>query len=158
MLHSPENSCKKILSSPLSLFSTFYSLFLVLHQLEQLHCISLYHSCLTFLLSLLLLSMLFSGPCSHDLQSLNVVLCLQLADETIICHINSPSPLLYSHTHTHHPFPVWLHSTPPLIILPFFLLPCLFPNACSLKPLSFYSSPPSYLLWYHDGFALPMYL
>lgn len=103
MLHSPENSCKKlqiIVSSPLSLFSTFYTLFLVLHQLGQLHCISLYLSCLTFLLSLLLLSMLFSGPCSHDLQSLNVVLCLQSADETIICHINSPSPLLYSHTHT----------------------------------------------------------
>lgn len=101
------------------------------------------------------LLLLFSYPHSSDLQYLNVVLCLQSADEIVICHINSPPPLSYIHTHTHiQSFPSmapFTESHTSSIILPFLCLlaspsqtSCHFTNAFfsfSPQPLLFFTSP-----------------
>lgn len=100
-LHSLENSWKELLI----IFYFSLTLFTILHSVlcSTSSRTTTFHFPLPQLSDIptspmLLLSMLFSGLCTHDLQSLNAVLCLQSADETIICHINSPSALLYSHT------------------------------------------------------------
>lgn len=136
-----------LLSTSFSLFSTFSTLVQVLHQLEQLLFISLYLSFQTFLLSLRLLTMLFSGSCTHDLHSLNVVLRLQSADETIICHINSPflSAVLLHTDNLMAPFNF------PASFFPFSQTFYLVPNRASLKPV-----PPSHILWRLDIFTLTL--
>lgn len=152
-------------SIALALFSSFCTRFLVVLQLEQLQCISLY-LCLTFLLYLLLLGMLFSCPCIHDLQSLNVVLCLQSADEIVICHINSPLPLPYIHTHMHthtQPFPSMAPINTPschpsLSPSPHPSFSDLSPHLFSPNHSPFHSPPPLHLLLYHGGFNLVSYL
>lgn len=100
--------------------------------------------------------MLFSGPCACDLQSLNVVLCLQSADETsfvtIIVH-----PLRCKDTHK----PPTQYGS----ILHLLLSSCVFPlllhrplpRAHFFNVLSLYSSPFSHL-GYQGGFALQLYI
>lgn len=119
-LHSPEHLCKKLqiisslLSYPLPRSILFYTIFFFLYYCTSTPtsppspstCVTSDTPSFPLLLSMLFSSPVLLGPC--DLQCLNVVLCLQSADEIVICHINGPSPLpcIHTHTQTNNTFPV----------------------------------------------------